>query len=71
MTSKAINKFCPRSGKPVQPDSLATYRGQTVGFCNPVCSNEFAANPDGYPEDRAYFDALIKELELPVPDTDV
>ena len=65
MPSESINKFCPRSGKPVQSDSLTTYRCQTVGFCNPGCRNEFAANPDNYPEDRTYFDTLIKELELP------
>ncbi|NET10100.1 MAG: YHS domain-containing protein [Merismopedia sp. SIO2A8] len=70
MTSNSINKFCPRSGDPVQTDSLTTYRGQTVGFCNPGCRNEFASNPKNYPQDRAYFDALIKELELPATDSD-
>ena len=70
MTSQSINKFCPRSGDPVQPDSLTTYRGQTVGFCNPGCSTEFASNPEAYPQDRAYFDTLIKELELSATDTD-
>ena len=70
MKSESINKFCPRSGNPVQPNSLTTYRGQTVGFCNPDCRNEFASNPENYPQDRTYFDALIKELELPVSGTD-
>ncbi|NEO88104.1 MAG: YHS domain-containing protein [Spirulina sp. SIO3F2] len=64
MTQQPINKFCPRSGKPIQPDSLTTYREHTVGFCNPGCRNEFAANPDLYPSDRAYFDTLLKENEL-------
>jgi hypothetical protein len=31
----AINRYCPHSGKPVAGDSLTTYRGLTVGFCNP------------------------------------
>ena len=65
MSSESINKFCPRSGNPVQPDSLTSYRGQTVGFCNPGCRNEFALKPEDYPQDRTYFDTLIKELELP------
>ena len=70
MTSDSINKFCPRSGNPIQPDSLTTYRGQTVGFCNPGCCHEFASNPEAYCQDRIYFDALIKELELPALETE-
>ncbi|MEO0434131.1 MAG: YHS domain-containing protein [Cyanobacteria bacterium J06656_5] len=64
MMKEPINKFCPRSGKYVQADSLTTYRGHTVGFCNPHCSQDFAANPDAHPSDRAYFDTLLKEYEL-------
>ena len=37
----AINDTCPWSGKPVSPDSLTSYRGHTVGFCNPGCSDKF------------------------------
>ena len=59
----AINKYCPRSGKPVVADSLTTYRGVTVGFCNPHCRDDFAANVDERPNDTRYFDALIKELD--------
>ncbi len=66
MNSKPINKFCPRSGKYVREDSLTTYRGNTVGFCNPQCCQEFSANPDAYPSDRAYFDTLLKEYELTI-----
>jgi hypothetical protein len=39
----AINSTCPWSGKPIQPDSLTTYRGAVLGFCNPGCRDEFAA----------------------------
>ena len=66
MAKKAINKFCPRSGKYIQADSLTTYKGHIVGFCNPGCSNDFAANPNNCPKDRAYFDTLLKEYELAV-----
>lgn len=55
----AINRCCPRSGRPVAGDSLTTYRGQVVGFCNPHCRDDFAAHADQRPRDRAYFDALI------------
>ncbi|MEL6381696.1 MAG: YHS domain-containing protein [Cyanobacteria bacterium J06626_18] len=65
MSQPSINKFCPRSGKPVQEDSLTKYKGHTVGFCNPNCRNEFASTPDAYPSDRTYFETLIKEYELP------
>jgi len=56
-----INKFCPRSGKPVSNDSLTKYRGYVVGFCNPGCSSDFAKNTQGSPNDTRYFDVLIKE----------
>lgn len=68
MSSLPVNRFCPRSGKPVQPDSLTIYRGHTVGFCNPGCRNEFAANPEQCPRDRAYFDTLLKEYALQDPE---
>ncbi|MEA5462296.1 YHS domain-containing protein [Leptothoe sp. PORK10 BA2] len=70
MAQLAINKFCPRSGKDVQADSLTTYKGHVVGFCNPGCSGDFTANPENCPKDRAYFDTLLKEYEL-VVDFDV
>lgn len=61
---KPINKFCPRSGKPVADDSLTDYRGFTVGFCNPGCRDDFAKDPANSPNDRSYFDVIIKEHEL-------
>ncbi|WP_026972073.1 hypothetical protein [Aliagarivorans marinus] len=63
-TSKAINKYCPRSGKPVSENSLTEYRGLTVGFCNPGCRDDFARDPNASAKDCAYFDVLIKELDL-------
>ena len=38
-----INDTCPWSGEPVSADSLTTYRGQVVGFCNPGCREKFEA----------------------------
>ena len=32
-----------------------------VGFCNQGCRDDFAANVDERPDDRRYFDVLIKE----------
>ena len=58
---KAINNFCPRSGRPVADDSLTEYRGFTVGFCNPGCRDDFANNIEGNPSDSKYFDIVIKE----------
>ena len=60
----AINRYCPRSGKPVVGDSLARYRGLTVGFCNPHCRDDFASHVDERPGDTRYFDALIREHDL-------
>lgn len=57
----ALNQYCPRSGKPVAEDSLTQYRGFGVGFCNPHCRDDFAANATQRPEDSRYFDAIIQE----------
>ena len=38
-----VNDTCPWSGKPVSADSLTTYRGKTVGFCNTGCRDKFEA----------------------------
>ena len=64
MSNTAINKFCPRSGKIVEVDSLSLYRGFTVGFCNPGCRDDFAGNINVRPNDTNYFDVLIKENEF-------
>lgn len=62
--NKAINKYCPRSGKLVSEDSLTRYRGFVVGFCNSGCRDDFAQNIHCRPKDSAYFDSLIKENDL-------
>lgn len=36
-----VNDVCPWSGKPVSADSLTTYRGSVVGFCNQGCRDKF------------------------------
>jgi hypothetical protein len=36
-----VNETCPWSGRPVQADSLAVYRGHVVGFCNTGCRDKF------------------------------
>jgi hypothetical protein len=61
---QAINKYCPRSGKPVAEDSLTDYQGFTVGFCNPGCSSDFEKNKEDRPSDTRYFDTIIKEHNL-------
>ena len=62
---KAINKFCPRSGKPVSNDALTLYRGFLVGFCNAGCRDDFSNNIEGNPKDSNYFDVLIIENTSP------
>lgn len=64
MLEKPINKYCPRSGKPVADNSITAYKSFVVGFCNPHCRDDFQANADSRPNDTIYFDAIIKESEL-------
>ncbi len=59
-----VNRFCPRSGKPIEQDSLADYEGFTVGFCNTECRDDFAQHINERPGDKIYFDILIKERGL-------
>ena len=40
---QCVNDTCPWSGEPVSADSLTTYRGAVVGFCNPGCRDKFDA----------------------------
>lgn len=54
-----LNDACPFSGKPVEADSLTTWRGRTVGFCNPGCRDKFAADPEAFPDAVATFEALL------------
>jgi len=60
--SDAINKTCPRSGKPIVASSLTEYRGFTVGFCNQHCRDDFAGNVADRDSDRAFFDGIILKL---------
>ena len=39
--ASCLNTHCPWSGKPVQADSLAEYKGRVVGFCNTGCRDKF------------------------------
>lgn len=61
---KTINKYCPRSGKPVVEDSLAEYKSFVVGFCNTDCRDDFITHINERPGDKIYFDILIKEHDL-------
>ncbi len=64
---KAINKYCPRSGKPVKPDSLTTYRGYTIGFTNPSFRSDFLTNIEKKHDERDFFDGLINEMNINKP----
>jgi hypothetical protein len=68
LLAEAINRFCPRSGKPVVATSLTRYRGLVVGFCNTHCRDDFAAHVQQRPLDTRYFDALICEHRLAAED---
>ena len=54
----AINDTCPWSGKPVHPDALVEYDGQTVGFCSKEHSAQFKRAVD-------HFEDHIKKASNP------
>ena len=64
----AVNETCPWSGKPIAGDSLTTYNGAVVGFCNPGCRDKFETATRHF--DSATIDAGMKEThdgrQLPV-----
>ena len=49
-----VNSHCPWSGDPVSADSLTTYKGRVVGFCNPGCRDKFE-------KATSMFDAALQE----------
>jgi hypothetical protein len=49
-----VNSHCPWSGEPVSGDSLTTYQGHVVGFCNPGCRDKFE-------KAASMFDAALQE----------
>ena len=53
-----INETCPWSGEPVAEDSLTTYKGNVVGFCNPGCRDQFDAAV-------GHFEKAIEEKKEP------
>jgi len=53
---ECINDRCPWSGDPVQADSLASYRGKVVGFCNTGCRDKFV-------KAASMFDGLIGQKD--------
>ena len=54
-----VNQTCPWSGDPVSADSLTTYRGEVVGFCNPGCRDKFEAAID-------QFEKALADREVPL-----
>jgi YHS domain-containing protein len=46
--SKAINKTCPVSGKPVEGNNVLTHEGKVIGFCCDKCPKAFAKEPAKY-----------------------
>lgn len=50
-----INDTCPWSGKPVAEDSLTTYKGHVVGFCNTGCRDRFQRAVD-------HFEAALSKM---------
>lgn len=40
--ARAVNRFCPFSGRGVAANGLLEWRGKIVGFCNPQCRDQFA-----------------------------
>ncbi len=59
LVKDAINTNCPWSGKPIQADSLTSYKDKLIGFCNPGCRDKFAADPESFPEVVALIDAAL------------
>lgn len=45
----AVNQFCPYSGLPIDPESLAEIDGMVVGFCNPFCCRRGMADAESWP----------------------
>lgn len=56
---KPVNTTCPNSGKPVDSDAVAIYRGVAVGYCGQRCLKDFNA------KSTAEKDAVVAQLAHP------
>ncbi len=45
VAGKPINTICPLSGKEVDVNHTSAYKGQTIGFCCPICKQVFEQDP--------------------------
>lgn len=45
---KVVNKLCPVSGKPLDPNVTFSFDGQLIGFCCGKCCATFQKNPKTY-----------------------
>ena len=59
----AINETCPWSGKPVSADSLTTYNGHVVGFCNTGCRDKFEKASKDYKKAWEHVHHALKEAK--------
>ncbi len=46
--AEPVNKNCPVTGKPANPNCKTTYEGKEVAFCSGKCCKEFKADPKKY-----------------------
>lgn len=56
----AVNGTCPWSGKPIREDSLTSYKGAVVGFCNTGCRDKFESATQAF--DEALFKQTQREM---------
>lgn len=47
---KPINAKCPFSGEDINPEAIAYFRGQAIGFCCQKCLSKFNENPEEHLE---------------------
>ena len=47
-SAEPVNKNCPVTGKPVNPNCKTSYEGKEVAFCSGKCCKEFKADPKKY-----------------------
>ena len=45
-----IDPVCEMNMEKTHISDTMTYKGKLIGFCNPGCKEEFAANPEKYAE---------------------
>jgi len=62
---QSVQKNCPVTGKPVNRNNFADYKGRRIYFCSPDCVKSFHKEPEKYPDKLSSQQAAPAKKDTP------